>query len=94
MTAIKTAIEKLKVIDELITKLDDIYRSADDQREYIRNSIDEEVHTAYPDYAVGSPEYQRACEQSWRWIDLEETHARMEAAQALKKDLEKLAGIK
>lgn len=94
MTNIKTAIEKLKIIDELTDKLQEIYKYADDQRQYLRDRIDEEVREAHPDCVMDGPEYQKASEENWRWRDLEEMHARMDAAQALMKDLEKMAGIK
>lgn len=94
MTAIKLAIEKLKIIDELTDELQKIYESAYDQWQYIRDRINEEVRESHPDCTIDGPEYQKACENNWRWNDLGEMHARMNAAQALVKDLEKLAGIK
>ena len=94
MTTIKQAIERLKIIDELYDKLEDIYQSADNQREYCRERIDAEVKEANPEYVVDSPEYQKACEDNWIWNDLEEMHARMDAASELMSELRKLAGIK
>lgn len=94
MTTIKQAIERLKIIDELNDKLQDIYKSADDQREYLRGRIDEEVREANPDIIIDGPEYQRASEEIWCWHDLEEMHARMDAASEMMNELKKLAGIK
>lgn len=94
MTTIKQAIERLKIIDELNDKLQDIYNSADDQRKYLRERIDEEVKEANPDIIIDSPEYQRASEENWRWHDLEEMYARMDATSELMNELRKLAGIK
>lgn len=94
MTTIKQAIERLKVIDELNDKLQDIYKNADDQREYLRGRIDEEVREANPDIIIDGPEYQKASEENWRWHDLEEMHARMDAASEMMNELKKLAGIK
>lgn len=94
MTTIKQAIERLKIIDELNGMLLEMYKSADDQREYLRGRIDEEVREANPDIIIDGPEYQRASEENWRWYDLEEMHARMDAISEMMNELKKLAGIK
>ena len=94
INTLKIAVQKLQLLDSLTEDLDYKMKTVHDEIQSSKKYIAEGMATDHPDLRLDSEEYREKVKEQWCWGQLQDQLARAAAIEQLKKDFEKLAGIK